>query len=222
MESIPELIVGAVIFAGGAYIGSLFKERAKKEIELDFVKEITQKTEEVKLAFNTEIQKLSQQLNRENIAFQINQAELAKIRFQKFEALYIECLDLRTMANKLIHWPEKDQQEKKMEYQKKNYELWRLMKEIKIFINDDTYNKMIEFTNAANKLMIHTHLYHTAINSGSSINRPMTDQEVNRSTKQWDEIEKVTQNLDELLYIIEGEIKKYIGLYQTNPASAIE
>ncbi|MDD3771819.1 MAG: hypothetical protein PHC38_04085 [Weeksellaceae bacterium] len=85
------LVIDILILIAGGYLiffKSYFKEKGKNLATFEDIEVITEKVENVKKDFNIKLEGLKFELQKNNIAYQINLSELTKIRFKRIDNLY--------------------------------------------------------------------------------------------------------------------------------------
>lgn len=72
-----------------------FKQKGKHKAILEDISKITEKIETVKEEFNKKMEEMKSELQKHNIAYQINLSELTKIRFKHIDTFYNDLVNLQ-------------------------------------------------------------------------------------------------------------------------------
>ncbi len=128
-----------------------FKQKVKHKAILEDISKITKKVETVKNNFNTKIEGLKSELQKQNIAYQINLSELTKIRFERIDSLYENLVNLQTYTkdNMFFYYDDDDYQSKKDNF-KNLYDIAEMSRyKCNLYISQELKEKIIEVMNNA-------------------------------------------------------------------------
>lgn len=148
------LALEIVIIIGGLYLAffkSYFTEKGKNLATFEDITGITTKIESVKEVFNTKIESIKSELQKNNITYQINLFELTKIRFQRIDNLYEDLVNLQkfTQVNMFYFKDDTDYQFKKNEFLKIYNIADKSRYKCNLYITEELKKKIIDVLNGA-------------------------------------------------------------------------
>lgn len=218
------LILEIIILIGGLYLiffKSYFKEKGKNLATFEDIGEITRKVENVKDDFNTKIEGLKSDLQKNNITYQINLSELTKIRFQRIDNLYEDLVNLQkfTQENMFFFNDDNDYQFKKSEFLKIYNIADKSRYKANLYITAELKQKIINVLNGAfNAYSAFIKLYNTdtrKFGDVSPFNMPKQELLLRLNNDNMDALTKLNEaveNFPDLLRQLEDEFKKQVIL----------
>ncbi len=215
---------------------SYFKEKGKNLATIEDIGEITTEVESVKKDFSEKfenyksklneelslkIEPLKSMLQRENITYQINLAELTKARFDRIDSLYIDLITLQKyISNNLFFYQDDTDFNLKISEFKKLYEIADISRhKCSLYITDDLKQKIINVLNGCHSAYMEFRgLYNSDTRKLGEISifnvskqqllQQLTSQNIHHLNKLDDHISKFPELLEEL----EKEFKQQIIL----------
>jgi chemotaxis protein histidine kinase CheA len=221
---VVNIALNILILIGGLYLiffKSYFKEKGKNLATFEDVEAITEKVENVKKDFNIKLEELKSELQKNNIAYQINLSELIKVRFQRIDNLYENLSVLnKFIAEDMLPFDFSDENYNSIgqEYLKKYDNAVKSSIKCDLYITDNLKLNIDKILQSAHLTYIHyIRLYNTDPDRFKNISQP--DKSKQRLTDKKDEnyntmikFKKLSNKISDLLKQLEDELKKQVTL----------
>ena len=203
------------------FLKSYFKEKGKNLATFEDIESITEKVENVKKDFNIKLEGLKSELQKNNIAYQINLSELIKIRFKRIDNLYENLSVLnKFIAEDMFPFDFSDEDYKSIGREfLKIYNL-AVKSSIKsdLYITDDLKQNIDKILQSAHLAYVnYIHLYHTDPDRFENVSQPdksklgLTDNK-NENYNTMIKFKNLSNEISDLLKQLEDELKKQVIL----------
>lgn len=224
METTIQIAIDVILFLIASYFlfyRSFLKELGKQNAQLTSIEEKTKKIEGVKREFTQEIEGLKAELQKGNVTYQINLAELTKRRFDRIDTLYIDLINLQNFVkNNLFFFNDEADLTNKVNEFKKFYEIADESRhKCSLYISDPLKQKIIDVLNGAfSAYTSFRGLYNTdtrKLGEVSIFNLQKQELLIRLSGQNIQHLEKLEEQIDkfpELLNGLESEFKQQIIL----------
>jgi len=210
------IVLDILILISGLYLiffKSYFKEKGKNLATFEDIEVITKKVENVKEDFNIKLEGLKSELQKNNIAYQINLSELIKIRFKRIDNLY----ENLSVLNKFIAenmFPLDFSAEDNKSNAREFFKIYNLAVKSSIksdlYITDELKQNIAKILDSAHLAYIHfINLYHSDTDKFEKVSQPDKSKE-NYNTQI--EILSISDKISDLLKQLEEELKKQVIL----------